>query len=121
MRLSFPPPFLTIRWERLIEDGRDIPTSEFEKMMDINLKASFLLVKGVVGGMKDRKWGRIIFISSIAAYGAGINGCRTYRSSTLIPLTKISTHCHRLCSVQRRPKFYDDESLLALGGVQHLS
>ena len=86
MRLSFSPPLLlTIRWERLIEDGRDIPTSEFEKMMDINLKASFLLVKGVVGGMKDRKWGRIIFTSSIAAYGAGINGCRTYRSSTLIP------------------------------------
>ena len=59
---------------------RDIPTSEFDKMMDINLKASFLLAKGVVGGMKDQKWGRIIFISSIAAYGAGINGCRKYLS-----------------------------------------
>jgi 3-oxoacyl-[acyl-carrier protein] reductase len=58
------------------ESGRDIPTSEFDKMMDINLKASFLLAKGVVGDMKDNKWGRIIFISSIAAYGAGINGCR---------------------------------------------
>jgi NAD(P)-dependent dehydrogenase (short-subunit alcohol dehydrogenase family) len=55
---------------------REIPTSEFDKMMDINLKASFLLVKGVVDGMKSKKWGRIIFISSIAAYGAGINGCR---------------------------------------------
>jgi 3-oxoacyl-[acyl-carrier protein] reductase len=83
--LSFSPLLLAFRGGRLIEDGRDIPTSEFDKMMDINLKASFLLVKGVVGGMKDRKWGRIIFISSIAAYGAGINGCRTYRSSTLIP------------------------------------
>ncbi|PMD44527.1 NAD(P)-binding protein [Hyaloscypha variabilis F] len=53
----------------------DIPSSEFDKMIDINLKASFLLVKGVVDGMKAQKWGRIIFISSIAAYGAGINGC----------------------------------------------
>ena len=85
MRLSFSPLLLAFRGGRLIEDGRDISTSEFDKMMDINLKASFLLVKGVVGGMKDRKWGRIIFISSIAAYGAGINGCRTYRSRTLIP------------------------------------
>lgn len=46
--------------------------------MNINLRASFLLVKGVVEGMKAQKWGRIIFVSSIAAYGGGINGCRMY-------------------------------------------
>lgn len=45
-------------------------------MVQINLRAPFLLVKGVVEGMKAQHWGRIIFISSIAAYGAGINGCR---------------------------------------------
>lgn len=44
--------------------------------MNVNLRASFLLVKGVVEGMKAQKWGRIIFVSSIAAYGGGINGCR---------------------------------------------
>lgn len=53
---------------------RDIQTSEFNKMIDVNLKASFLLVNFVVDGMKENVWGRIIFISSIAAYGAGING-----------------------------------------------
>lgn len=42
----------------------------------MNLKASFILVKGVIEGMKAQKWGRIIFMSSIAAYGGGINGCR---------------------------------------------
>ena len=26
--------------------------------------------------MKAQRWGRIVFVSSIAAYGAGINGCR---------------------------------------------
>jgi 3-oxoacyl-[acyl-carrier protein] reductase len=31
--------------------------------------------------MKAQKWGRIVFISSIAAYGGGLNGCRTYLSS----------------------------------------
>jgi 3-oxoacyl-[acyl-carrier protein] reductase len=47
----------------------------------VNLKASFILVKGVVEGMKAQKWGRIIFMSSIAAYGGGINGCRKLLSA----------------------------------------
>ncbi|KAF7155570.1 hypothetical protein CNMCM5623_008112 [Aspergillus felis] len=53
----------------------DIGLEEFDKMMNINLRASFILVKGVVERMKSERWGRIVFISSIAAYGGGINGC----------------------------------------------
>lgn len=49
----------------------DIPVEEFDLTIATNLKASFLLVKGVAEGMRDQKWGRIVFISSIAAYGAG--------------------------------------------------
>lgn len=59
-----------------IVDISDIPLEEFDHTLNINLRASFLLVKGCVEGMKQQKWGRIIFISSIAAYGAGLNGCR---------------------------------------------
>ncbi|KAI9734174.1 MAG: hypothetical protein M1818_006619 [Claussenomyces sp. TS43310] len=58
-----------------ITDISDIPLSEFDLTLNINLRAPFLLTKGVVDGMKAQRWGRIIFISSIAAYGAGINGC----------------------------------------------
>jgi 3-oxoacyl-[acyl-carrier protein] reductase len=43
---------------------------EFNKMITINLTASFMLVMGVVDGMRVQHWGRIVFISSIAAYGA---------------------------------------------------
>jgi 3-oxoacyl-[acyl-carrier protein] reductase len=59
----------------------DIPPEEFQYTINVNLTASFLLVKGVVEGMKAQKWGRIVFVSSIAAYGAGINGCRMYMLS----------------------------------------
>lgn len=59
-----------------VEDYRDIPLEEFQKTLTINLTASFLLVKGVVEHMKQKRWGRIIFVSSIAASGVGINGCR---------------------------------------------
>lgn len=56
-----------------IKDVSEIPLSEFEITLHINLRAPFLLVKGVVEGMKAQKWGRIIFVSSIAAYGGGMN------------------------------------------------
>ncbi|QMW48504.1 putative secondary metabolism biosynthetic enzyme [Aspergillus flavus] len=53
----------------------DIPLEEFDYMLNVNLRASFVLVKGVVEHMKAQRWGRIVFMSSIAAYGGGINGC----------------------------------------------
>lgn len=62
--------------DNYVDTCRDIPLEEFEYTLKTNLTASFLLVKGVVEGMKKKKWGRIIFISSIAAYGTGLNGCR---------------------------------------------
>ena len=55
---------------------RDIPIEEFEYTIRLNLTASFVLTKCLVEDMKKQHWGRIIFISSIAAYGAGLNGCR---------------------------------------------
>lgn len=54
----------------------DISLEEFEYTLNVNLRASFVLVKGVVEHMKAQRWGRIVFMSSIAASGGGINGCR---------------------------------------------
>lgn len=53
----------------------DITLEEFDYTLNINLRASFILVKGVVEHMKSQRWGRIVFMSSIAAQGGGINGC----------------------------------------------
>ncbi|KAI9369755.1 hypothetical protein BJX61DRAFT_132334 [Aspergillus egyptiacus] len=53
----------------------DITLEEFDYTINVNLRASFILVKGVVEHMKDQRWGRIVFMSSIAGYGGGINGC----------------------------------------------
>ncbi|KAA8651653.1 hypothetical protein EYZ11_003908 [Aspergillus tanneri] len=53
----------------------DIPVEEFDYTINVNLRASFILVKGVVEHMKNQQWGRIVFMSSIAGYGGGINGC----------------------------------------------
>lgn len=53
----------------------DIPLEEFDKMFIVNLRASFILSKSCVPSMAANNWGRIIFMSSIAAVGGGINGC----------------------------------------------
>lgn len=54
----------------------DISLEEFDYTIAVNLRASFILVKGVVEHMKTQRWGRIVFMSSIAGQGGGINGCR---------------------------------------------
>lgn len=59
----------------------DITLEEFDHTLSVNLRASFILVKGVVEHMKTQRWGRIIFMSSIAAHGGGINGCRMWSAS----------------------------------------
>lgn len=53
----------------------DIPIDEFDYMIRVNLRASFIVAKYSVPHMQKQKWGRIIFMSSIAAIGGGINGC----------------------------------------------
>ncbi|EFR04083.1 3-oxoacyl-[acyl-carrier-protein] reductase [Nannizzia gypsea CBS 118893] len=53
----------------------DISLEEFDHTINVNLRASFILVKGVVEHMKAQRWGRIVFISSISAHGGGVNGC----------------------------------------------
>ncbi|KAK3396745.1 hypothetical protein B0T20DRAFT_242626 [Sordaria brevicollis] len=53
----------------------DISLEEFDKMININLRAAFLLCKLALPHMIQRNWGRIIFVSSISAQGGGINGC----------------------------------------------
>jgi 3-oxoacyl-[acyl-carrier protein] reductase len=61
----------------------DCTLEEFDYTLQVNLRASFILVKGVVERMKSQRWGRIVFMSSIAAQGGGINGCRAYPSLSL--------------------------------------
>ncbi|KAL2003194.1 hypothetical protein VTN02DRAFT_4694 [Thermoascus thermophilus] len=60
---------------RRIPQAWDISLEEFDYTINVNLRASFILVKGVVEHMKAQRWGRIVFMSSIAGYGGGINGC----------------------------------------------
>jgi 3-oxoacyl-[acyl-carrier protein] reductase len=51
-----------------------IDENHWDKVLDTNLKAAFFVTKAVLPGMLDKGWGRIIFISSVAAQIGGFSG-----------------------------------------------
>ena len=52
----------------------EIGLSDWERTLAVNLTAPFLLAQGAFGGMCERGFGRIAFISSVAAYTGGLVG-----------------------------------------------
>jgi 3-oxoacyl-[acyl-carrier protein] reductase len=49
----------------------DITEEDFDHTMEVNLKSAFLCSQAVLPGMRARRWGRIVNVSSIAARGQG--------------------------------------------------
>lgn len=55
----------------IIKTIDELTEEEFDRTIAVNLKSAFLCTKAVLPGMRSRKWGRIVNISSGAARGAG--------------------------------------------------
>jgi 3-oxoacyl-[acyl-carrier protein] reductase len=52
----------------------DLTEDDFDRTILVNLKSAFLCTQAVLPGMRARKWGRIVNITSGAARGAGAIG-----------------------------------------------
>jgi 3-oxoacyl-[acyl-carrier protein] reductase len=52
----------------------DISENDWDQIISANLKSSFLVTQAAIPGMRERQWGRIINISSVAAQVGGIVG-----------------------------------------------
>lgn len=57
-----------------IIDIDDLTEEEFDRTLAVNLKSAFLCTQAVLPGMRARRWGRIVNLSSVAARGAGLLG-----------------------------------------------
>jgi 3-oxoacyl-[acyl-carrier protein] reductase len=52
----------------------EITSSDFDDVIAVNLRSPFFLTQRVVPGMRERGFGRILFISSVAAFTGGSVG-----------------------------------------------
>jgi 3-oxoacyl-[acyl-carrier protein] reductase len=52
----------------------ELTLEEWDQTMQVNLRPAFLLAQRVAPKMRERHWGRIIFVSSVAAFTGGIVG-----------------------------------------------
>jgi 3-oxoacyl-[acyl-carrier protein] reductase len=52
----------------------DITVEEWDQTLQVNLRAAFLLAQRIAPRMRERRWGRVIFVSSVAAFTGGIVG-----------------------------------------------
>jgi 3-oxoacyl-[acyl-carrier protein] reductase len=52
----------------------ELGLSDWRQTINANLTSAFLVTQAVVPGMRQRRWGRLIFISSVAAQTGGVVG-----------------------------------------------
>jgi len=52
----------------------EITEADWDEVLDTNLKSCFLLTQALLPGMRNRKWGRIVNLSSVAAQVGGVVG-----------------------------------------------
>jgi 3-oxoacyl-[acyl-carrier protein] reductase len=53
-------------------DLDDVDVAAWDHVMAVNLRAPFLLAQAAVPGMRERRFGRIVLLSSVAAFLGGI-------------------------------------------------
>mmetsp|Transcript_10097 Transcript_10097/g.18194 ORF Transcript_10097/g.18194 Transcript_10097/m.18194 type:complete len:312 (+) Transcript_10097:2394-3329(+) len=74
----------------LLNSLESLSSSEWDSTMAVNLRAPFLMAKHIVKGMKERSYGKIVNISSVAGiYGLEEHGAYCASKGGLNMLTKV--------------------------------
>lgn len=78
------------------KDFLDISDEDWNQMININLRGAFIFSQEVIPSMLERKWGRIINITSIGGQWGGIN--QVHYASSKAGLTGLTMSLARLYS-----------------------
>jgi 3-oxoacyl-[acyl-carrier protein] reductase len=57
-----------------VQKVEQITTEDWDRILAVNLTSCFLVSQAVLPGMRARRWGRLIFLSSVAAQLGGVVG-----------------------------------------------
>ena len=57
-----------------IKSFYELTEADWDQILRVNLKSAFLMTSRILPGMRQRRWGRIINISSVAAQTGGVIG-----------------------------------------------
>ena len=76
----------------------EVSEADWDELMTVNVKSCFLMTKAVVPGMRERGWGRIINLSSVAAQVGGVVGPH-YASSKAAMLGMTHYYASRLAKL----------------------
>ena len=63
------------------EKAETTPDAEWRRVMSVNVDGAFYWARAVLPGMKQRGWGRIINVSSLAAKTGGLTAGTAYATS----------------------------------------
>ncbi len=75
----------------------EITEKDWDEIMSVNVKSCFLMTRAVVPAMRERHWGRIINLSSVAAQVGGVVGPH-YASSKAAILGMTHFYASRLAT-----------------------
>ena len=76
----------------------EVSEADWDELMTVNVKSCFLMTKAVVPAMRERGWGRIINLSSVAAQVGGVVGPH-YASSKAAMLGMTHYYASRLAKL----------------------
>ena len=57
-----------------VQSIEEVTEKDWDELIAVNLKSCFLMTQAVLPGMRARRWGRIINLSSVAAHVGGVVG-----------------------------------------------
>jgi 3-oxoacyl-[acyl-carrier protein] reductase len=81
----------------IVKPWAEVDLADWDRTYAVNVRPQFSLCREIVPGMRERKWGRLLFISSVAAHTGGVIGPH-YASSKAAQIGLMHSYANLLAA-----------------------